>query len=332
VTRRTDPLAETRIRLEGRLEDLEAAEEEYEACARRRTPDWRQEEVEALQRLESRTRRAREALAHLFRNQSLPLEEAALLSRVARARDRFLFLNWKRMTGSRTPPDDTSQAQLFALLEALHPVVGDRYPIYQRMKTPTFSWWGPPRLACRLSKTGLISEDRFITLSQLLELGVRRVSHDEAPDQCWVGDHELANQDMNVVSAAVTLLKTLTLAREAAGPREPGSWVIGGAQVNAPPMRPSLYFTARGAVFTLGGIAPTGLDSTGFARILDGFPADEVDRHLRLGDAEVLPLDAVRSGLTHHSADRLRLTWNAAELEVVTAPGDAARLVELMGL
>lgn len=328
MTRRVDPFADTRIRLEGRLEDLEAAEEQYEACAARRTAEWTKDQVEALQHLERRAGRAREALVHLFRGQPLPVEEAALLFRVDRARDRFLQQTWARLTGNTTPPGDTSQAEVFSLLDAVHLAVDDPWPIYERMTTPTFSWQGPPRPACRLSSAGLISQDRFFPMEVLLREGVRRESGDEGPEQCWVGDHALEYRDQFVVRACVELLQRLRQTRVASSPFAPSTWVIGAAQINAAPLRPRVVFTAEGAYHFASAVVGVGLEVAQVARTLDGLPIDQVDRFLRTHDAGFMPLEEVRYRLQPSTGEQLTLSWNQAELELSFAPGDARRLLE----
>ncbi|MEW5739707.1 MAG: hypothetical protein AB1938_12315 [Myxococcota bacterium] len=55
-----------------------------------------------------------------------------------------------------------------------------------------------------------------------------------------------------------------------------------------------------------------------------------MERQLRQREVESLPADEVRYRLEALSADRARLSWNNAELEVQTAPNDVTRLMELL--
>jgi len=322
---RDDPLADTRVRLEGQLELLEAAEPAYEAHADRRTADWTRAAVADVIALEERTAQARGALVHLFRERDMPVEERALLFRVDRARGRFLADTWRRMTGDRTPPVDASL--VIDLLQALHRVVEDTAPIYERIETPRYSWQGPPRLVCRLSQAGLISGERFFPMSQLLELGVRYEHADHGPARGWVDDHELEYRDLHVVRSSVELTRAVARLRDTAGRGGPPTWVIGTGQANA---APRLFFSALGAVFhPTDGFAPR-LTAAQIARVLDGYPVDHVDRCLRLPNAEFMPLDELRYRLAPLSEDRLSLQWNQAELVLTFAPGDAQRLLELV--
>lgn len=321
MTRRDDPLADTRIRLEGRLEHLEAAPEAYEAHAQRSTARWTRGDVEALMGLEARSRHAEAALRHLFPG-ALPVEEAAVLFRLERARRGFVAAAWARLTGEEQPPGDPRA--LLALLDALCLATANERPLYERSEAPRYSWEGPARLACRLSKAGLIVEERFVPADRLLEVGVRVEpgGPEGLPDRSFVDGLELPYRDQVPVRTAVAVLRGL--ARPPDG--EPTSWVLGGTESAGA----WVFFCTAGAFVCADRRPWPGLAVEGVARALDGAAETAIARHLRDAGAWLLPIDDVQSGLEALPGDRVRLVAREPVLEIALGRGDADRLAALV--
>lgn len=322
MTRRDDPLASTRIRLEGRLEHLEAAPEEYEAHAQRPTAQWTREDVEALAALEDRARHAEAALRHLFPGAPLPAEEGAVLFRLERARRRFVRAAWARLTGEDEPPDEPRA--VFDLLDALHLAACDARPIYERSEAPRYSWEGEARLACRLSTAGLIVEERFVPATRLLEVGVRLEpgGPEGLPDRSFVDALELPYRDQVPVRTAVAVLRDVARAADGG----PTSWVLGGTESAGA----WVFFCTAGAFVCADRRRWPGLAVEGVARALDGAAEAAIARHLREAGAWLVPSEDVQSGLEVVPGDRVRLVAREPVLEIALARGDADRLAALV--
>ncbi|MEW6432470.1 MAG: hypothetical protein AB1730_13265 [Myxococcota bacterium] len=322
MTPRNDPLASTRIRLEGRLEHLEAAPEAYEAHAQRPTARWTREDVEALAALEERTRHAAAALRHLFPGAPLPAEEGAVLYRLDRARRHFVRAAWARLTGEDEPPDDPRA--LFDLLDALHLAACDVRPLYERVEVPRYSWEGEARIACRLSKAGLIVGERFVPAHRLLEVGVRLEpgGPEGLPDRSFVDALELPYRDQVPVRTAVAVLRDVARANDAG----PTSWVLGGTELAGA----WVFFCTAGAFVCPDRHRWPELAVEGVARALDGAAAVAIARHLREAGAWLVPIDDVQSGLKVVPGDRVRLLAREPVLEIALGRGDAERLAALV--
>lgn len=319
---RDDPLASSRIRLEGQLEVLEAAPARYEAHAARATASWTQADVDALHGLESETRTAEAALRRLFHDASLPAEEGAVVFQVAKARQTFFADSWARLTGVLTPPPGDERC--LALLAALPRVAQDRRPLYERFDAPRFSWDGPPRLACRLSRDGLIVDERFVPAERLLRVGVRFVPGGPSglPDRSFVGELELPYRDQVPLRVAVALLREL--GANAAG--EPVGWAIGGRE----PGGAWIFFTPAGAFVCSDMLGWHGLSLETVARAFDGAPGGRVARHLRAAGARLIPFEDVQAGLVLLGDERVQLAAREPVIEVALEPGDAERLAGLV--
>lgn len=322
MPRRDDPLGSTRIRLEGRLERLEAAPAQYAAHAARATAAWTRADVDALSRLEAATRAAESALRHLFRDAPLPPEEASVVFQVEKARQAFLAEAWMRLTGALEAPGEARAC--FALLTELPRVAEDRRPLYERFEAPGFSWEGPPRLACRLSRAGLIVDERFVPAARLVEAGVRVEPGgvEGLPDRSFVDRLELPYRDQAILRAAVKLLREL----EAGAAGEPVTWAVGGRESAGA----WVFFTRDGAFVCADPTRWRGLPLETVARALDGAPAGRVTRHLRAADARQLSLEDVQAGLVVLAGDRVQLAAREPVLEFALSPGDAARLAGLV--
>lgn len=322
MPRRDDPLASSRIRLEGQLELLEAAPAQYAAHAARATAAWTQADVVALSGLEAATRAAEAALRHLFRDAPLPPEEGSVLFQVEKARQAFLAEAWKRLTGALEAPGEAQAC--FALLAELPRATEDRRPLYERFEAPGFSWEGPPRLACRLSRAGLLVDERFVPIARLLDVGVRLEpgGPEGLPDRSFVDHFELPYRDQVILRAAVELLREL----EAGATREPVGWAIGGRESSGA----WVFFTHDGAFVCATPTRWRGLPLETVARALDGAPASRVTRHLQAADARQLSSEDVQAGLVVLAGDRVQLAAREPVLEIALAPGDAARLARLV--
>lgn len=322
MPRRDDPLASSRIRLEGQLEVLEAAPAEYAAHAARATAAWTQGDVDALAGLEARTRAAEAALRHLFRDAPLPPEEASVVFQVEKARQAFVAEAWMRLTGALEPADDPQAC--FALLAELPRVAEDRRPLYERFEVPRFSWEGPPRLACRLSRGGLLVDERFVPIARLVEVGVRLEpgGPEGLPDRSFVDELELPYRDQAALRAGVELLREL----EAGAAGEPVGWAVGGHESSGA----WVFFTGDGAFVCADPTRWHGLPLETVARALDGAPAGRVTRHLAAANARQLSSDEVQAGLVVLAGGVVQLAAREPVLEIALPPGDAARLAGLV--